>query len=1113
MSGYLRYPSIYRDDLYFTLSGNIWRKSGEYTCCLVTEFGYCRHICSNDKFVAFTSNVSGGSDVYLYDLNSQEVKRLTYKNFVSSVVCFYHDYVIFASMHESPFRINKLFYINVYDQTDIGCLPFGYGNFVSLPSASERFLVLSRNGYGFTQWKGYRGGCVGEILAKKIENEFLVNEKLSVNLKNVVDNCENDSFCLLEDKSRDFFNYSLGNPEKGVLIDQSVFFISEKDGTDCVNFDAMPGETYCVQQRNIFSVNLVDNKVIQHTFHDDFSVTEFSICPISKNLVYSCGGELFLLNSASSEINLVNLNCSNNNFSLPKMVDASKYLHDFSVKDDHEIVSIISRGRLFLMHPWLSGATQVHSTINYRFKIAKIFGNYVIAAIDDGSKDIIAIYKIIDPSAPCMIFDHDFGRIVDINPSRNGCYLAIANHRNELFLMKVLHEVSQKQDENDKKNDAEQSAELIHIFDKIDENGLKIGEVLNIDKSIGWMSDSSWSFNNEWIAYTYHVNDSISDIKFFSIKERNCITVVQNGFVNFAPRFCPSGKYMYFCSQSIFKPEWGEVKFSMFFQNSSKPYLLTLRDSVRSPFVLGEASVDEESNFAINMNGISNRIIPFPVDAGDFVDILPTNGKVMWVTKHDSENSEFVIQSYDFSSLKEEEIVTGVNHVELSQNCKWLIYSSSNNSKLRLMKAGDRPDSQESYKNHGWIDLAKINLKVDLKKEREFIFNEVVRLQNDFFWSENVARNLNKISVKYKQVMHKLSNRNDLNEIIKEFHGDLMCSHAYVISPGDADFSKRMHISLCAEFTFDKIEGDFFKILQEAGICEEFAYKIKKIYSGDSMNISPLLYSDIPLNVGDFLLSINGIKLTRDISPDHVLERSSPTVNVVALTKNGVKQLVINGSSSGNRFHIYREWVNNNRKFVSDFTNGKVGYIHIPDMSSRGYAEFCMSFARERLKDGIVIDVRFNEGGNISTLILEKLSQISLGYDFNRWSSNVINYPFESRRGEIVFLCNEQTGSDGDMFVMAIKEMKLGKVFGKRTWGGVVGIDTKFSLIDGGITSQPEHAFKMYSSKKIENVGVEPHEFVDISPINYAREFDPQIEAACKEIMKILSFSTKFDSF
>ena len=200
----------------------------------------------------------------------------------------------------------------------------------------------------------------------------------------------------------------------------------------------------------------------------------------------------------------------------------------------------------------------------------------------------------------------------------------------------------------------------------------------------------------------------------------------------------------------------------------------------------------------------------------------------------------------------------------------------------------------------------------------------------------------------------------------------------------------------------------------------------------------------------------------------------------------------------------YREWVRRNRQRVHEATDGEIGYVHIPDMGPRGYAEFHRSFVSEQSRTGLVVDVRYNGGGHVSQLILEKLARQRVGFGIQRWGKPS-PYPTGSMEGPMVALTNEYAGSDGDIFSHAFKLMELGPLLGKRTWGGVVGIWPRHRLVDGSITTQPEFANWFNDvGYDLENHGTEPDEVVDDPPGSMTGDQDPQLDAAIERAKEML---------
>jgi tricorn protease len=277
--------------------------------------------------------------------------------------------------------------------------------------------------------------------------------------------------------------------------------------------------------------------------------------------------------------------------------------------------------------------------------------------------------------------------------------------------------------------------------------------------------------------------------------------------------------------------------------------------------------------------------------------------------------------------------------------------------------------------------------------------------------------------------------------------------------------------------------------------------------TSNSHSTSPLTLPGIKVNVGDAIVAVNGQRVGANCSPQELLVNQADTEIQLTIEEagSGNIRVVTVKALADEKPARYREWVESTRQKVHTLSQEQVGYIHIPDMGPNGYAEFHRGYLTEFDYPALLIDVRWNAGGNVSGLLLEKLSRRRMGYDFPRWGQP-IPYPMESPRGPMVALTNEHAGSDGDMFSHAFKLMGLGPLLGMRTWGGVIGISSNHTLVDGTSTTQPEYAFWFKDvGWNIENYGTDPDIEVDIAPQDYANDVDPQLERAIAEALRLIA--------
>jgi tricorn protease len=284
-------------------------------------------------------------------------------------------------------------------------------------------------------------------------------------------------------------------------------------------------------------------------------------------------------------------------------------------------------------------------------------------------------------------------------------------------------------------------------------------------------------------------------------------------------------------------------------------------------------------------------------------------------------------------------------------------------------------------------------------------------------------------------------------------------------------------------------------------------YRIDKILRGDSWEAeadSPLAEPGLNVSEGDVILAVGGHQVSQDLSVDELLlDQAGQRVQLTLAARdsrtgapyNKPRQIVVKTLKNESALR-YRSWVEANRQRVHDRSKGQLGYIHIPDMGVLGFSEFHRGFLAEDRYPGLIVDIRYNGGGNVSPLLLEKLLRKRIGFGVPRWGLPE-PYPNESIGGPLVAVTNQFAGSDGDIFSHAFKQYKMGPLIGKRTWGGVVGISASRPLVDGTLTTQPEFAFWFSDvGWNVENYGVDPDEVVEITPQDFKANRDPQLDRA-----------------
>jgi tricorn protease len=344
---------------------------------------------------------------------------------------------------------------------------------------------------------------------------------------------------------------------------------------------------------------------------------------------------------------------------------------------------------------------------------------------------------------------------------------------------------------------------------------------------------------------------------------------------------------------------------------------------------------------------------------------------------------------------------------------------------------------------------------------------------------------------RYEPLVERVACRSEFSDLMWEMQGELGTSHCYELG-GDYRPQPAYKLGfLGADLEYEPAHD---------------AYRILHIARGDvwdDKNASPLKRPGVNVEEGMLLLAVGGERVSRERTPGRLLvNRAGQEVQLTVAGPDGSAPhtVVIKAVPSETSIR-YRDWVERNRRYVHERSGGQVGYIHIPDMGARGYAEFHRTFLVELDYKGLVVDVRYNGGGHVSDLLLSKLARERVGYQLTRWMEQH-PYPVESVGGRIAILTNEQAGSDGDIFCHAAKLLGLGKLIGRRTWGGVIGIWPRNALVDGTLTTQPEFSFWFKDvGWGVENYGTDPDIEVDIAPQDYAVGADPQLDRTIQEVL------------
>ncbi|MEO6334064.1 MAG: S41 family peptidase [Pyrinomonadaceae bacterium] len=426
---------------------------------------------------------------------------------------------------------------------------------------------------------------------------------------------------------------------------------------------------------------------------------------------------------------------------------------------------------------------------------------------------------------------------------------------------------------------------------------------------------------------------------------------------------------------------------------------------------------------------------------------------------------------------------------------------SADGSKLMSVAQGaylTMDANQTGEKSKKNISTAGLVTEIDPAKEWRQIFFEVWRQYRDWFYAPNMhGYDWAKIRDDYVKWLPYVNHRSDLNYLLSEMQAELSVQHAY-IDGGDFNLPPRVRVALTgARFEVDKAAN---------------RYRISRIFAGqneEDIYRSPFTEVGSEAKVGEYVLAIDGEEVTadRDIY-SYLRGKADSTVSfTLSSTPNlqGSRKVTIRPIGTESDL-VYLDWVLENRRRVDQLSGGRLGYIHIPDMGAAGLREFIKWYYPQLRKEGLVVDVRANGGGNVSRMLIERLRRKVLGINYNSYSEEGSTYPDAAFMGPMIAILNENSASDGDIFPYMFREAGLGQLVGKRSWGGVVGINNRGTLIDGGVVNVPQSALANPKGEYIiEGYGVDPDIEVDNDPKSVIAGHDPQLERAIDELMKKLT--------
>lgn len=627
----------------------------------------------------------------------------------------------------------------------------------------------------------------------------------------------------------------------------------------------------------------------------------------------------------------------------------------------------------------------------------------------------------------------------------------------------------------------------------------------------GWerwgIQDYVFSPDGGWLAYTKLEASGNESIFLRALEAGKTHRVTSPRTTDFSPSFSPDGRYLYFLSHRSFSPVMDRIDQNHAFLDVCKPYLVVLSSRAASPFAPKEASAssvgepeDTLDAPAIDVEGIERRIVDIPgVPAGNYFRLEATSEGFVCLSRpeptflkyqnvNDRTTDPHDLHGYALADRSFSKLMTGIENYHLSADRKKLVYRAG--ATFGVVDAG-----KPANVGDGKIDLSAVKIRVDRRAEFAQIFREAWRVQRDWFYDPGMhGENWSAVGEKYAKFVPYCGDRSDLNYLIGEMIGELNAGHTYIQGGALSDRGPRVDTGLL---------GVDFELPPSAAY-----HRIQRIIPGtpgDAAEVSPLDHPGCPVREGHYLIAVDGRDLRATDNVYAALENKAGMI--VEITYNdrpspeGAKTHLVRTIGS-ERAIRYRAWVEDNRRKVEELSGGRVGYLHIPDMMEGGLIEFARGFFPQHDREGLIIDDRYNTGGFVGDMIIDRLDR-KLWAMIQPREGKPVRSPERAFHGHLAVLINEGTASNGEYFAEAIKRAGLATLIGTRTWGGAIGIEPHQDFVDRGQTTPPQFApFGLDGTWLIEGHGVEPDIVLDNAPAEVLAGHDAQLHRAVEHLLK-----------
>ena len=1042
---YLRYPHVHGDLLTFVAEDDVWVAS-------LTD-GKARRLSADQvpatfprlspdgTQVAWTSRRDGDPEVYLAPSSGGTARRLTYWGSARSRVCGWtpDGDVLAVSAVAQPFLHHTWAYAVPLDGSPPQRLPYGPVDDIAL--TPDRTALLTAGSMEPARWKRYRGGGTGRLWTGTAAQTAQILADVDGHLDSVL------------------------------LIGDRVAFLSDHEGAG-----------------NLYSCLPDGSGLRRHTTHDDFYARQAGTD--GARVVYQSVGELWLLAGLDEEPRRLEIELGSARAARRShQVTARRHLGALSVDKEGRASAVEVRGTIHWLTHRDGPARTLADDRGARARLPKVLGDTgnVVWVTDADGPDALEIAPATGGERRRLAAGR-IGWVAELVAAPDGSTVAVAARDGRLLLVEIesdeVHELAVSED--------------------------------------GPVVDLAYSPDSAWLTWSQPGPDPLCRIRLAKLADRSVTDVTSARFIDTDPVFTLDGKHLAFLSWRGFDPVYDAHFFDLSFPFGCRPYLVPLAAGTPSPFapfadgrpVNGsdekkkkkdddEPEDSETPKVVIDLEGLPERVVPFPVEESRYSSMRAVKGGVAWLkvplygvlgesgAELDGDRPRPSLHRFDLEKRSCEEIVGALSWFEVSGDGSRIVVRDE--GRLRVLPSSHRSASGDDDDDAFGVDLSRARMTADPPGQWSHALSEVGRIMRHEFWTPDLSGvDWDGVLGRYRPVLDRIGGTDDFVDLLWEIVGELGTSHCYVYGGhfhGDGDSAGLLGADLAPD--------------------AEGLWRVVRVLPGETSDPrarSPLTAPGASVRAGDALLTVDGRKVDPAAGPGPLLLGTAGTpveLGVQPADGGEPRRVAVIPLADDIRLR-YQDWVAGRRAHVRELSGGRLGYLHIPDMVGAGWAQFHRDLRAEMLSEGLIVDLRGNRGGHVSQLVVEKLARKVIGWDVPR-GGRPATYPYDAPRGPLAAVVDEHAGSDGDIIAAAIQSLRLGPVIGTRTWGGVIGFSGGHGLADGSMITVPKYA-TWFEDRGwgLENHGVDPDVEVVMTPSDWASGTDAQLDSAVRFVLDAL---------